>query len=189
MENKRKLAIFDLDGTLFDTGRINFLAYQKALADLGFALDEKTYLRDCNGRHYLDYLPTVAPGITKAQMRRVHEAKKRYYQLFLSEARPNAYLPACMEGLCKQGYHMALVTTASRKNCMDILRHFGMEAAFERVFSQEDITRVKPDPEGFLLAMAAFSAMPEDTVIFEDSDEGVAAAMASGASVVRVVRF
>ena len=189
MENKQKLAIFDLDGTLFDTGRVNYLAYQKALGELGFSLSEETYRRDCNGRHYRDYLPAVAPGITDAEMERVHEAKKRYYPLFLGEARVNAHLLACMEGLRGQGYRMALVTTASRKNCTDILQRFGLETAFARIWSQEDIARVKPDPEGFLLAMAAFAVEPEDTVIFEDSDDGVAAATASGASVIRVERF
>lgn len=189
MESKRKLAIFDLDGTLFDTGRVNYLAYRKALGELGFALDEETYRRDCNGRHYRDYLPAVAPGIDDAQMEHVHEAKKRYYGSFLAQARPNAHLIACIAGLRAQGYGMAIVTTASRKNCMDILRHFALDTAFERIWSQEDIAHVKPDPEGFLLAMAAFSAAPEDTVIFEDSEDGVLAALRSGASVMRVRRF
>lgn len=189
MEMKPKLAIFDLDGTLFDTGRLNYLAYQKALSELGFPLMEDAYRENCNGRHYREYLPVVAPGITDAQMEHVHEAKKRYYGSFLSEARPNVHLVACMEGLRTQGYRIAMVTTASRKNCMDILRHFEMDLAFARIWSQEDIAHVKPDPEGFFLAMNAFSAAPADTIIFEDSEDGIAAALASGASVIRVQRF
>ena len=48
---------------------------------------------------------------------------------------------------------------------------------------------VKPDPEGFLLAMKQYGAAPKDTVIFEDSDVGIEAAYATGASVFRVMMF
>lgn len=37
MESKRKdyLAIFDLDGTLFDTGEVNYVSYREALRPYG----------------------------------------------------------------------------------------------------------------------------------------------------------
>ena len=36
-----KLAIFDLDGTLFDTGEVNFFSYQKALNKVGYDVEKK----------------------------------------------------------------------------------------------------------------------------------------------------
>ena len=36
---KNKLAIFDLDGTLFDTVPANFAAYERVLRKYGFSLD------------------------------------------------------------------------------------------------------------------------------------------------------
>ena len=39
----------------------------------------------------------------------------------------------------------------------------------------------KPAPDGFLMAMEHFGVAPADTIIFEDSPEGIQAAQASGA--------
>ena len=66
---------------------------------------------------------------------------------------------------------------------MDILCYFGYEDLFEFLVTQEDITKVKPDPEGFLIAMKHFDVGAERTVIFEDSEVGAMAARATGATV------
>ena len=52
-----KLAIFDMDGTLFNTNNINYYAYKEALDKYNVSIDYEYYCRFCNGRHYLDFLP------------------------------------------------------------------------------------------------------------------------------------
>ena len=47
----------------------------------------------------------------------------------------------------------------------------------------------KPDPEGYLKAMEHFGVTPAETMIFEDSGPGLAAAKASGAAVFKVEVF
>lgn len=86
-------------------------------------------------------------------------------------------------------YHIALVTTASRKNALDILITFHRSDLFELILSQEDVMYKKPHPEGFLKAMAYFKIPPEKTIIFEDSDFGIAAASASAANYVKIYGF
>ena len=46
---KTRLALFDLDGTLYDTRRVNFLSYQKALEQFGYTMDYE-YFADPYGR-------------------------------------------------------------------------------------------------------------------------------------------
>jgi HAD superfamily hydrolase (TIGR01509 family) len=48
--------------------------------------------------------------------------------------------------------------------------------------TQEDVINVKPDPEGFILAMKNFGIKSQDTIIFEDSLVGIEAAKKSGAN-------
>nr|MCR5310751.1 HAD family hydrolase [Lachnospiraceae bacterium] len=106
----------------------------------------------------------------------------------LKYARRNEHLFNIIEGLRKD-YHLAVVTTASKKNVTDILTFFGVQDLFEFIITQEDITRPKPDPEGFLKAMNHFGINPENTVIFEDADVGIEAAKRSGAAVFKVEKF
>ena len=177
---KEYLALFDLDGTLFDTNEVNYGAYRDALSRHGVTLDREFFVKECNGRHYTEFLPKLLQD--QAVIEAVHKEKKADYVNNLDKARRNLHLFNMIQ-LMKDRYHLAVVTTASRKNCLDILRFFGYEDLFEFLVTQEDITRVKPDPEGFLIAMQHFGISAEKTVIFEDSEVGAMAARATGASV------
>ena len=177
---KEYLALFDLDGTLFDTNEVNFCAYRDALSRHGVILDREFFVRECNGRHYTEFLPKLLQDPVAIEA--VHKEKKTDYVHNLDKARCNRHLFNMIQ-LMKDRYHLAVVTTASRKNCMDILCYFGYEDLFEFLVTQEDITKVKPDPEGFLIAMKHFDVCAERTVIFEDSEVGAMAARATGATV------
>lgn len=183
---KRYLAIFDLDGTLFDTKNVNYCSYRDALLSFGIELDAEYFYQNCNGRHYTEFLPEIM-GETE-HMEEIHRLKKNAYANNLDKARANKHL---FHMICsmKEDYYLAVVTTASRRNTMDVLTHFHYLELFDYLITQEDITKVKPDPQGFLLAMDYFGMDAQHTVIFEDSQVGIAAAKAAGASVFVVNQF
>ena len=54
---------------------------------------------------------------------------------------------------------------------------------FDLILTHEDITKSKPDPEGFLKAMKLFNVEARDCLIFEDSSVGIEAAEKTGATV------
>lgn len=184
---KTKLAIFDLDGTLFDTREVNYLSYKAALSEYGFQLERSYYYNECNGRFYKEFLPPIS---TSAQdvLENIHKFKKNIYSKHLSSAKINRHLFHIINAIKKE-YYAAVVTTASKKNCMDILNHFQVEELFDLILTHEDVAQVKPDPEGFCKAMEFFQIAPEQTMIFEDSREGLQAATASGAIVFKVNEF
>ena len=182
---KTKLALFDLDGTLYDTRRVNFFSYKKALETVDCTLDYDYFSEYCNGKHYT-FLPMIMKDIS--HMEEVHELKKSYYSEFLSETIENEHLFRMI--LCmKQEYYIGLVTTASRKNSEEILKYHNRLDLFDFIISQEDVEKKKPDPEGFVKAMQRYGINPEDTIIFEDSEVGIEAAEQSGATVFVVRGF
>lgn len=186
MNKKKKLALFDLDGTLFDTREVNYSSYKDALQEYGYVLDKEFFVNDCNGRHYTEFLPIIMGG--NENIEEVHIRKKSLYIENLDKAVVNNHLFNIAEGL-RDSYYLAIVTTASKKNTMDILSYFGYQDFFDFMVTQEDISRTKPDPQGFELAMSHFNIEAKDTIIFEDSDVGVEAAEAAGASVFIVKNF
>ncbi len=185
---KTKLAMFDLDGTLFDTRRTNWLAYREALSPFSTDLDFRYFCDECNGRHYSAFIPALLRGAGHAEdtiagkAEKVHERKKALYGSFLPESVENAHLFNLIS-LMREEYHIALVTTASRKNCEEILAFHKRTGDFDLILTAEDVERKKPDPQGFLLAMEHFKIKGADSLIFEDSADGLAAAEASGATV------
>ena len=185
---KKRLAIFDLDGTLYDTRAVNYLSYRLALRGFGAELDKAFFYQRCNGQYYKHFLPVVAPGLTPEDMETIHERKKAFYHECLTEAAANEHLIGIIQSI-RGTFHTALVTTASRRNTFEILDHFGHAELFDLIMTQEDVTRKKPDPECFWKAMEHFEASPTETVIFEDSDAGVQAALVTGAGVCRVLDY
>lgn len=183
-----KLVIADLDGTLVDTKNVNYHAYKDAINPYGYDIDYTYYCDFCNGRHYMDFLPQITTN-DETILKEMHSAKKRVYSKYLDKAILNQRLVDIIISLKSSGYKAALVTTASRQNCEELLQHFSIADLFDLVLTHEDIKRTKPDPEGFLKAMDFFESKPEETIIFEDSDVGLEASERSGAFYYRTFRF
>lgn len=184
---KAKLAIFDLDGTLFDTKEVNYYAYKEAVSEYGYDMDYEYYCKFCNGRHFKDFLPRVTTGDEQV-LQEIHKKKKGIYKKYLHKAIPNKHLFHLIK-LMKEEYYLAVVTTASKKNCEDILHKFKVYGLFDLVMTYEDVVQIKPDPEGFFKAMDHFQIGEENTIIFEDSPVGVEAAKASGAAYMIVAGY
>lgn len=186
---KKYLALFDLDGTLFDTTEVNYLAYKYALENNGnFFLDKNYYITSCNGKHYKKYLPNIINSNDSSLIEKIHNTKKICYSNYLYAAKKNIHLFEIIKSL-RSTYYTAIVTTASRKNTTDILKYFQVEDLFELIITHEDVKNVKPNPEGFLTAMNHFHIHPKNTLIFEDSDIGIEAAVSSNANVFKIETF
>ncbi|MCR4618669.1 MAG: HAD family hydrolase [Lachnospiraceae bacterium] len=183
INKEKKLAIFDFDGTLFNTEEVNYYAYKEAVEPFGGVITKEYFLEKCYGRHYKTFVPEILGGIE--HLEEVHEAKKKLYAKYMDKVIINRHLFDVIEGI-RDKYNIVMVTTATRKNVFDMLTYFGLEETFDLILSQEDIVNPKPDPEGFLKAMEICEAKPQDTVIYEDSDVGLAAAGATGANVIKV---
>lgn len=190
MEHRPYAAVLvDLDGTLFDTVTVNAASYRRALEEVGFTITDEHYARCCNGKNYRDFLPPLlGEDPDPALVERVHDRKKELYSACLGAARKNEALFALLAAM-RPTAHLGLVTTGSRQNATEILDYFGCRDWFEVILTSEDVVRNKPDPEGYLKAMALLGAAPETTMIFEDSSTGLAAARASGAAVFVVDKF
>jgi len=183
---KQRLAIFDLDGTLYDTNEVNYAAYAQAMKEYGYTVDYDYYCQKCNGKHYKSFFPEL--GIRLGDYSAIHERKKVLYERYIDRAKENSQLFDIIVAI-KKNYYLAVVTTASRKNCEDILFGFNRIGLFDLILSHEDVSEVKPAPEGFLKAMDYFSMGKENTIVFEDSFEGLTAAKATGASVFAIKQF
>ena len=190
MNSKNKLAIFDLDGTLFDTKNVNYNAYQDAIkmAKIEINIDYNDFCTLYNGKNYRDFLPKIIPNITEEQMKNIHDFKKNIYTKYLDKARKNELLFLIIKEI-KEKFYISLVTNASRKNVEDILKKFSMKDLFDLFITQEDIKKPKPSAEGFLKAMDYFKISKENTIIFEDSEIGIQAAIESGADYVKVCGY
>ncbi len=182
----KKLAIFDLDGTLFNTTSINYLAYKEALSIYGYELEHAFFSKECNGKHYAEFLPKLinlekpkdSIDIKKIVIS-IHEYKKIVYKKYIDKAIPNKQLINIIK-LLKSEYNIALVTTATHMNCFELLEFFEIQELFDLIITGEDVFNTKPNPEGFLKAVSYFGVKKENVIVFEDSIIGEETAMRAG---------
>lgn len=184
--NNTVLAMFDLDGTLFDTEKANYLAYRDACGN-EFPLSSSFFHERCMSRNYREFLPEL--GVPEEMLSSIHAKKKNLYRKYFHEIRPNKALWDMAAAMKNSGIKLCLVTTASKKNTMELLSAFGKEEFFDLVVTQETVRALKPAPDAYIYAMEFFSVPPERSVIFEDSEPGIQAAMQTGASIFRIEKF
>jgi sugar-phosphatase len=83
------------------------------------------------------------------------------------------------------GARWAIVTSASRELATRRLKAAGIPLP-PVLITAEDVSRGKPEPDGFLAAAARLGVDAADCLVFEDAPAGIKAAEASGADVMVV---
>jgi HAD superfamily hydrolase (TIGR01509 family) len=86
------------------------------------------------------------------------------------------------------GLHTAVASSSSAKWVRAWLGHHALLDRFDAIVTRDDVTRVKPAPDLFLLAAERLGVEAGTCLVFEDSPNGIRAARAAGMRVVAVPR-
>lgn len=179
---------FDLDGTLVNTYKADFLAYRDAVREVtGAELAEDEYAA-LHGMEIGAKLARLVPELTDEQVAAIRRSKKGHYKKYLHLTESNSTLVQFLEQFAPH-QHCVLVTTAKRENATDVLRQHQLERFFTEIITGDDVANHKPDPESYLLALQKTGLRPEQVVAFEDSKSGIQSAEAAGIAVVHVKEF
>ena len=179
-----KAIITDFDGTLVDTFKANLLAYQRSFYEVGKSLSAEKY-RECFGLRFEAFMSRM--GIFDDNVaKEIKELKKEYYPQYFEHLVPNLTLVELIDSFHKLGCKTAIASTARKENLINAIDYLGLAQYFDIIIAGIDVKCGKPDPEIYNKAMAALDVLPSETLIFEDSDVGVEAAIASSAKYIRV---
>jgi len=183
-----KAVLWDLDGVLVDSAPFHFQAWRELLASQGRELSEADFRRTFGLRNDT-ILRDLVGNLPPAEVERLAARKE---ELFRQASRGNiAALPgalALLRLLRERGWRLALVSSTPRANIDLVLGALGVETAFDVILGEEDATRGKPDPEGYLLAAERLGVPPGECVVIEDAPVGVEAAKRGGMRCVGVYR-
>lgn len=176
------VVLFDLDGVVLDTESQYTVLWNNIGKKYG---DVGEIGRLSKGQTLTHILDTYFKGQTELQKHIIEELYE--FEQNMSYA-PIPGVMAFMKQLKAASVPTAVVTSSNKAKMENVYRHYpDFKDIVGHVFTSESFTRSKPDPECFLTAMHALGGTPEDTVVFEDSVNGLKAARASGATVVGLV--
>lgn len=91
-----------------------------------------------------------------------------------------------LEAAQAMGLGLAVASSSRRAWVEGHLERLGLLGYFQVIRTKEDVTLTKPDPALFLRAAEGLGVLPQETIVLEDSLNGVRAAKAAGAFTVAI---
>lgn len=180
------LVIFDCDGVLVDSERMQVEIEVAYLAELGLDLGHDEVVRRFMGRSERDMMADVRALLGRPLPDGWHGRLKAAIRHALDTrltAVPGA--PEAIAAVHAAGLQTCVASSGSHERIANSLRTTGLAPLLgERVFSALDVERGKPAPDLFVHAAAAMGVEPAACVVVEDSPYGVAGALAAGMAVI-----
>jgi HAD superfamily hydrolase (TIGR01509 family) len=196
---KLKAIFFDQDGVIIDTERDGHrVAFNRAFKVFGFdfewGVEEYHGLLQIGGgkERMKHYLHTKGFGVPVPQeeedelIKKLHKAKtETFIQLVESGTLP---LRPGIHRFMKEGMELGMVlgicTTSDERAAHAIAYNILKDIRFDFVLAGDVVSKKKPDPEIYNLALSKTGLRPDECVVIEDSRNGVVAAKAAGMHVV-----
>ena len=200
--------IFDCDGVLSDTERYGHLpAYNNTFAELGVPVEwsEDDYavkLQIAGGKERMLSLFTERfiadtglpsdPAAQKEEVARWHKRKTEIYAKMVEDGLlpPRPGIARIIRDALGAGWQLAVASTSAHAAVLAVL-HAAVGARdadrFAEVFAGDVVPKKKPAPDIYLMAMDRLGADPADTIVIEDSRNGLRAATAAGLNCVVTV--
>jgi len=169
-----KLVIFDLDGVLIDSKDYHYDALNEALGE-EYAISREEHVSTYDG------LPTTAKlellsknkGLPADRYEEIWRAKQENtLHIFKTKVDKDYELMGYFQQLSDEGYKIAVASNSIRNTVKIILLRLGLLEFVDIYVSNEDVVRNKPFPSMYWKCMMALGALPDDTVILEDSHIG-----------------
>lgn len=172
--------IFDFDGTLVDTMPAHFEAYRRTLGELGLELTKDDYYGNIGGT-WRETIPRFLRGRScPAAPESIHRRKQELVLEVLRTASIPQLAASRLLPLLRGRLPMAVASSGSRATIELVMGRLGWLEWFPVIVTGEDVQRGKPAPEIFLLAASRLGIEPRRCLVFEDTDDGIAAGAAAG---------
>lgn len=187
--SKIQAIIFDMDGVLIDAKEWHYESLNKALALFGYEITRSEHVSSYDG------LPTKV----KLQKLSLEKGLPKHLHLFINEMKQH-YTIAMIQSLCRprfnheyalstlksEGYKLVVASNSIRVTIEMMMYHARLQHYLEFILSNQDVQKPKPDPEIYVTAIQQLKLTPSECIIVEDNENGIQAALSSGAHLFQV---
>jgi beta-phosphoglucomutase len=180
-------AIFDFNGTLSDDEPLLCEIFMDLFAEHG---------RPMSAQEYFDQLAGLSdPEIVKTWLGEDHpdvqavidERVSRYREAAADGSTVHEHVRDAVR-YAAQRTPLAICSGAARDEIEPVVEAAGIAACFSAIVTSDDVAHGKPNPEGYVKALALLGADPAGAIVFEDTEAGIASARAAGVGWVLAVR-
>lgn len=181
-----KGAIFDKDGTLFDSEKYYNEGWYVMAERMGFEVTQAFIdaIWGRSGQDQIDRIHAMKPEID------AYAYWKGYTDYAVEKMRETLELKPgvieILEYLKTRGIPCAIASGGSTSLIRENLEKAGLTAYFSGIASAVEVPHSKPHPDVFYEACRQLKLSPEDCMVFEDSTNGILGACAAGCKAVLI---
>lgn len=169
METK-KLAIFDLDGTLLNTIADLGASTNFALATMGFAEHPISAYNFMVGNGVRKLMERAQPDASPETIDKLLDYFRSHYDEHCTDStKPYTGIPELLTELTARGLKLAVCTNKYQKAADKIINHFFPDVHFEAVLGQIPDRPTKPDPSIVFAALNICPTAKKDVLYIGDS--------------------
>jgi pyrophosphatase PpaX len=175
--------LFDLDGTLVDSGAIILASFKYAARTvLARDVEEEQIAALVGGSNLHDQMRVLSPTHVDELVRVYREHNRPLHD----ELQAFEGVEELMETLSGEGRKLGIVTAKGRQTVDLAFAVLSLERYFDAVVTADMTARHKPDPAPVLKALELLESEPADAAFVGDSPYDVAAGKAAGVFTVAV---
>ena len=194
-----KAIFFDQDGVIIDTEKDGHrVAFNETFKMFGYDfqwdIDRYQELLQISGgkermRHYFHEEGLFAELSKNEKDDFIKDLHKKKTEIFISLIEAGKLplrtgIRRVMKEAMEKGVRLGVCTTANERSANAIAKGVLKDIEFEFVLAGDVVSKKKPDPEIYLLALERSGLRPEECVVIEDSRNGILAAKAADLYVV-----
>ena len=185
-----KLILFDLDGVITDTKEIHYRSLNDAISEIDpkFIITEHEHVTRYDGLKTITKLNMLTDdkGLPASFHKQIYDKKQKLTLEEFAHITPDDNILSIFKQLKEAGYILGCCTNCIRRTALVALAKTGVIEYLDVIVTNDDIKNPKPHPEIYWKAMSMMSCLPEETLIIEDSPQGLLSAHRSKATVLRV---
>ncbi len=186
---KKKLIIFDVDGTIWDSEKDVFLAFNHTLKEnAGFEINKEEFQK-LAGLSLGNMFERVLPD-DKKQLSDRYE--KKYKQYYIDEGHYTdatdlfENVKETVDYFKNKGFFMAVASSKPKRILDKMVKHFNLEGFNYVLGTEESNFKHKPDPEIINYIIDNLNVSKEDSVIVGDSKSDILAGKNAGIDTIAV---
>ena len=182
-----KAIIFDMDGLLINSEPLWLRAKIELMEKMNnnWTHADQTNTLGVSTQTWVDYVYNKIDGeITKEKvLTEIIDRMKSYYNNGKLELMPGAQ--NALE-YAKKGYKVGLASGSYKELLFSAVKINKWENIFDEILSSDDLKMGKPYPDIYIEVCKRLSVSPSESIVLEDSRDGIRAGVAAGTKVIAV---
>lgn len=185
-----RAVIFDMDGVLIDAREWHFVALNRALELFGYEIHRAEHLAKYDGLPTSMKLEMLSSeyGFPRGLHSFVNELKQMYTsEMIHVQCKPQFVHQYALSRLRADGFKLGLASNSIRETVELMMGKARLGQYLDVMLASTDVGRPKPYADVYLEAASRLEIPPNECLVVEDNEHGLAAARAAGCNVLEVI--